>query len=85
MTLDKLYHTTKDAKYPIHNRDELMKIIGEVRVKLDDDYFDARDIGTMITKYPIKKVSQLIEFFIEAAHEEYEDKDIARDLRELEE
>ena len=85
MTLDILYNTTKNAKYPIYDRDELMEILKDVRVKLDDDYFDARDISTMITKYPIKKVSQLIELFIESAHEEYEDKDIARDLKELEE
>lgn len=83
MTLDTLYDYVKDAKYPIRSRDELIEVLGDIEVEFEGDVYDARDIGTMITQYPITKASHVVELFIHAAEEEYSD-DEAEDFEEFE-
>lgn len=84
MSLDALYDQVKDASYPLNDRDELIKVLGNVNVEFEGDFYDARDIGTMVHDYPILKASHLIELFINSA-EEYElSDDEAEDFREIE-
>lgn len=78
--LDDLYHKIKFAKFPIYDREQLEGHIGKLRVEFERDYYDARDISTMITEYPIKSLSHFFELFIHAAIEEYQDEDIAREF-----
>lgn len=69
MTLDKLYDLIKDAKYPINNRDEVTKIIGENTISFENSNFTGKNIGLAIEKYPIHKPADFIKFFIEAFEE----------------
>jgi hypothetical protein len=80
MGLDELYKTVKFAMYPIYDREQLEKYLGKIRIEFEKDYYDARDISTMITDYPIKNASHVIELFIKAAAEEYEDEATAREF-----
>ena len=80
MTLDELYRKVKNAKYPIYTREELRMAVMDLKVEFEKDVFDEVDISTMITEYPIKTPSHLIEIFIRAAQEEYQDEEIAKEM-----
>ncbi len=80
MGLDELYKTIKFAMYPIYDREHLQKALGNIRIEFERNFYDARDISTMITEYPIKSASHVIELFIKAAAEEYEDEGIAKEF-----
>lgn len=71
MTLDKLYHIAKKAKYPIKDRKELMELIGKEIITFEDKKFDAEEIAVHITEYPIHTASDLIKFFIYEEEEVY--------------
>lgn len=71
MSLDILYSVSKLIIFPINDRDQLLAYFNGIRIDFENNIYDGRDIATMITKYPIKKASKLIELFIEAAHDNY--------------
>ncbi|MCA9497181.1 MAG: hypothetical protein KC589_09625 [Nanoarchaeota archaeon] len=71
MSLDILYSVSKLLIFPINSREQLLAYFNGVKIHFEGNVYDGRDIATMITKYPIKKSSKLIELFIEAAHDDY--------------
>ncbi|MBW2987315.1 hypothetical protein KY336_02080 [Candidatus Woesearchaeota archaeon] len=64
MTLDALWEKAKDFQYPINDRDELMKLLGDFRLQFEGNEFDARDIALQISAYPIKDAAGLIHAFL---------------------
>ncbi len=76
MSLDIFYSRIKShSLYPINDREQLIKALGNVRVKFEHNVYDGRDIGLMINEFPIKTPSHLMELFIKYAEEEYSDEE----------
>ncbi|MBD3259827.1 hypothetical protein GF371_04335 [Candidatus Woesearchaeota archaeon] len=85
MSLDDLWKKAKDFKYPINDRDELMKLLGDFRLEFEENEFDARDIALEINAYPIKDAAGLIHAFLveEEAYSEEEGKELDETLGEM--
>ena len=69
MSLDKLYHVMRKAKYPIHNRDELKRVLGDFKINIEGNLLNADEIAVHIPKYPLRSVA---DFFYNFLSEEYE-------------
>jgi Mg2+/Co2+ transporter CorC len=64
MSLDKLWNAVKDLKYPINDADQLEELLGDLKIKFDDEELDARSIALAISEYPIKSAPDLIRDFL---------------------
>lgn len=71
MSLDKLYNVVKVAKYPIHSREELMKVIGKEIILFDGKYLNAEEIAVHIDEYPLHRPSDVVKWFLYEMEEEY--------------
>ena len=82
MTLDALWEKAKDFNYPVNDRDELMKLLGDFKLQFEGNEFDARSIALEINAYPIKDAAGLIHAFLlqEEAYSELEGKELDETL-----
>ena len=83
MVLDKLYFTMRRAKYPIKNRAELIRILGEITITFEGNILNAEKISLLINKYPINNVADFFHRFL-AKEDEYHNFDEYDLLNEFE-
>ena len=62
--LEDLWHLVKRFHYPINDKEQLERLLGNFRLHLKHDEFDARDISLQILEYPIHRPSDVIGFFL---------------------
>jgi len=86
MSLDDLWNAVKDLKYPINKKEDLIELLGDLRIKFKDTEWDARSIANEIMEYPIKSAPDLIRDFLteEASFTEEEAEAVGEMIEEAE-
>ena len=75
MSLDKLYHVMRKAKYPINDRKELIKILGDFKIHIEDNFLDAEELAVHIPHYPLRSVADFFYNFLSEEKEIHDKKE----------